>query len=44
MRALTDGVRAGYDPIAPTPTREWVVLGLWLVIGVVLARRFFRWH
>ncbi len=44
VKALTDGVRAGFDPIAPTPTREWVVLGLWLVIGVVLARRFFRWH
>ena len=44
VKALTDGVRAGYDPIAPTPTREWVVLGLWLVVGVALARRFFRWH
>ena len=44
VKALTDGVRAGYDPRAATPSREWVVLSLWLIIGISLARRFFRWH
>ena len=44
VKALTDGVRAGYDPIAPIPTREWVVLALWLLVGMALARRFFRWQ
>jgi ABC-2 type transport system permease protein len=45
IKALTDGLRAGFDPKAATwPVGDLVVLAVWAVIGVVLARRYFRWE
>ena len=44
IRALTDGLRAGYDPAVHTwPVGELAVLAAWAAIGVLLARRYFRW-
>jgi ABC-2 type transport system permease protein len=45
IKALTDALRAGYDPAAPTwPVHGLVVLAVWCLAGVVLAHRFFRWQ
>jgi ABC-2 type transport system permease protein len=44
IKALTDGLRAAYDPAAVgLPVANLLVLAAWTIIGVVLARRFFRW-
>jgi ABC-2 type transport system permease protein len=44
VKALTDALRAGYDPHAhPWPLTSLLVLAVWSVAGVALARRFFRW-
>jgi ABC-2 type transport system permease protein len=45
IKALTDALRAGFDPKGSAwPGGDLVVLAVWAVIGVVLARRFFRWE
>ena len=45
LKALADGLRSTYDPAAQgLPAGETVVLLVWTVAGVVLARRFFRWN
>ena len=45
IKALTDGLRAGFDPNGATwPVGDLLVLAVWAVIGVVLARRYFRWE
>jgi ABC-2 type transport system permease protein len=43
LKALADGLRAGYDPAAPAPVAQLAVLAVWTVIGVALAYRYFRW-
>ena len=44
LKALADGLRAAYDPAAHGfPVQNAVVLAVWAVAGVALARRFFRW-
>ena len=45
IKALTDALRAGFDPAASTwPVGDLAVLAVWTVLGVVLAHRFFRWE
>ena len=45
IKALTDGLRAGYDPAAdPWPLGSLAVLAAWAVIGIALAHRYFRWE
>ncbi len=45
IKALTEGLRAGYDPAAAIwPTAELAVLAAWAAIGTALALRFFRWE
>jgi ABC-2 type transport system permease protein len=45
IKALTDSLRAGYDPASHGPTAgSLLVLAAWTMIGIVLARRFFRWE
>jgi ABC-2 type transport system permease protein len=45
IKALTEGLRAGYDPAAPSwPVGSLLVLLAWAVLGIVLSRRFFRWQ
>ena len=45
LKALADGLRSSYDPAAHgVPLAELVVLAVWAVAGVALARRFFRWE
>jgi ABC-2 type transport system permease protein len=45
IKALTDALRAGFDPAAARwALGDLAVLAVWLVIGVVLAHRFFRWE
>jgi ABC-2 type transport system permease protein len=44
IKALTQGLRAGYDPAASVPVSSLLVLVAWTMIGVVLARRYFRWE
>jgi ABC-2 type transport system permease protein len=45
LKALADGLRAAYDPAAHGyPIQNAVVLAVWTVAGVALARRFFRWE
>ena len=44
IKALTDGLRAGYDPASHGPSLSSVlVLAAWSIIGMALALRFFRW-
>lgn len=44
IKALTDSLRAAYDPASSgVPIANLLVLAAWTIIGVVLARRFFRW-
>ena len=44
LKALADGLRAAYDPaVHGFPIQDAVVLVAWTVVGVALARRFFRW-
>ena len=45
IKALTDALRAGYDPVAPTwPTGSLLVLAAWTAVGVYIAHRCFRWE
>jgi ABC-2 type transport system permease protein len=43
LKALADGLRAGYDPAAHAPWAQLAVLAAWTVIGAGLAWRYFRW-
>ena len=44
IKAMTDGLKAGYDPASHGPSLSSVlVLVGWTIIGMVLARRYFRW-
>ncbi len=44
LKALADGLRTTYDPAAHgLPIGDIAVLLVWTVVGVALARRFFRW-
>ena len=45
IKALTDSLRSGYDPASHGPSIGSVlVLAAWAMIGIVLARRYFRWE
>ena len=45
IKALTDGLRAGYDPASHGPSAgSLLVLTAWALIGIVLARRYFKWE
>jgi ABC-2 type transport system permease protein len=45
VKALVDVLRAGYAPgPQPFPATAVAVLAAWTVIGILLARRFFRWQ
>ncbi len=45
LKALADGLRSTYDPAASgLPTGDVVVLALWTVAGLLIARRWFRWE
>jgi ABC-2 type transport system permease protein len=45
IKALVDSLRAGYDPASHGPSAgSLLVLAAWAMIGVVLARRYFRWE
>lgn len=45
IKALTDSLRAGYDPASHGPSAgSLLVLAAWAMIGIVLARRYFRWE
>jgi ABC-2 type transport system permease protein len=45
IKALTDALRAGYDPASRGPSLgSLLVLAAWTIVGVGLARRFFRWE
>jgi ABC-2 type transport system permease protein len=45
VRALTHGLRMGYDPAAHTwPTADLLVLAAWTAFGVIVSLRFFRWE
>jgi ABC-2 type transport system permease protein len=45
LKALADGLRSSYDPAAHgLPVADTAVLLIWLVAGIALARRFFRWN
>jgi ABC-2 type transport system permease protein len=45
IKALTDGLRAGYDPTVHTwPLANLVVLAAWMLVGTGLAHRYFRWE
>ena len=45
LKALADGLRWSYDPARHgVPLRAMLVLALWSVVGVALARRYFRWE
>jgi ABC-2 type transport system permease protein len=44
LKALADGLRSAYDPAAHGfPVADATVLLVWSVVGLALARRFFRW-
>jgi ABC-type multidrug transport system permease subunit len=45
IKALTDSLRAGYDPASHGPSAtSLLVLTAWTLIGIGLARRYFRWE
>ncbi len=44
IKALTTSLRAAYDPAAGVPIAALLVMAAWAMIGVVLARRYFRWE
>jgi ABC-2 type transport system permease protein len=45
IKALTDALRAAYDPAGPTwSVRSLGVLTAWTLVGLVLALRYFRWE
>ncbi|MHB8463809.1 MAG: ABC transporter permease [Acidimicrobiales bacterium] len=44
LKALADGLRTAYDPAARgLPLQSLVVLMAWMIAGIALTRRFFRW-
>lgn len=45
LKALADGLRSAYDPAQHgLPVADTVVLLAWSILGIALARRFFRWN
>lgn len=44
IKALADGLRAAYDPAASQPLGALIVLCIWATLGMMLARRYFRWQ
>lgn len=45
VKALVDGLQAAYDPaIHGVPIGDLVVLAAWAGLGILLARRYFRWQ
>lgn len=45
LKALADGLRSTYDPAAlGVEVNDALVLAVWTVAGIALARRFFRWE
>ena len=45
LKALADGLRSTYDPAASgLPAGNVVVLVVWTVAGLLIARRWFRWE
>lgn len=45
IKAMTDSLKALYDPASAGPSLANVlVLVVWTIIGMVLARRYFRWE
>jgi ABC-2 type transport system permease protein len=45
LKALADGLRSTYDPAASgLPVGSAVVLAVWTVAGLLIARRWFRWE
>ncbi len=45
IKALTDALRAGYDPVSKGPsTASVLVLTAWTVAGVAIGVRYFRWE
>jgi ABC-2 type transport system permease protein len=45
LKALADSLRSTYDPAASgPPTGDALVLALWTVAGLLIARRWFRWE
>lgn len=45
IKALTDGLRAGYDPAVDRwPFANLIVLAVWMLAGIWLAHRYFRWE
>lgn len=44
LKALADGLRSTYDPAASgLPVGDGLVLVVWTVAGLLIARRWFRW-
>jgi len=46
VRRLADALRAGFDPVHQAPfarPADVAVLAVWLVAGVLIAHRSFRW-
>jgi ABC-2 type transport system permease protein len=44
LKALADGLRSTYDPAASgLPAGDALVLALWTAVGLLIARRWFRW-
>ena len=45
LKALADGLRSAYDPATHgLPVGNTMVLLIWTIAGIALARRFFRWN
>lgn len=44
IKALADGLRSAYDPTAGQPLGALIVLCIWATLGMMLARRFFKWQ
>lgn len=45
IKALTDGLRSGYDPAAHTwPVHSLAVLAAWAAVGTAVAHHSFRWE
>jgi ABC-2 type transport system permease protein len=42
--SLADLLHGALEPNGVIPIRAWIVLGIWAVLGPVLAARFFRWE
>lgn len=44
IKALADSLRATYDPAAGQPLGALIVLCIWATLGIILARRYFKWQ